>query len=396
MPLLDGQMLMLKIYKNDGCQNRILREVIVVKIYLIPIQRVLLEYVLKLGNVIFFPGNVNDYTIDESSLDVTEKKLIKDVISKNEKIFSIMQDVAFILIHSEYFSNQIKDNPNILENIFYEASKSLDYVRILECPFSRPEYFIGVPGLLDKSRILMAVNNNNVIETYISGADYYYSMQKGMGLDLGSRETTDINLYKVLFSERHDIVYNTYRKTISEACEALKIVDEGRCFIYLFSKVDRMGLCDSFQFQENKKRVISCIAKTQHEFESLSNDLYYYSKKIRTEVVHKGKRIEELMGLDDAQKINQQLFNIIIKFCCAIINTGIDQIDELKKYIANSVSKYTYNMPHEKRICELPAINYPKTTYIADIEGIAIEYPQKRGNILILPRLDKYSVDRLQ
>ena len=42
-------------------------------LYILPVHRVLLEYVLKLGDMIFFPGNVSNDDIELSSLSENEK-----------------------------------------------------------------------------------------------------------------------------------------------------------------------------------------------------------------------------------------------------------------------------------------------------------------------------------
>ena len=42
-------------------------------LYILPVQRVLLEYVLRLGDMILFPGNVSNETIEYSNLLDDEK-----------------------------------------------------------------------------------------------------------------------------------------------------------------------------------------------------------------------------------------------------------------------------------------------------------------------------------
>ena len=59
-----------------------------------------------------------------------------------------------------------------------------------------------------------------------------------------------------------------------------------------------------------KKRILSIVAENQSNFDVISSQLYFYSKEIRTEVVHKGKRIDELVSIRKAHEINQELFNI--------------------------------------------------------------------------------------
>ena len=91
-----------------------------------------------------------------------------------------------------------------------------------------------------------------------------------------------------------------------------------------------MGLCDTYSFTDNKKRILSIVAENQSNFDVISSQLYFYSKEIRTEVVHKGKRIDELVSIRKAHEINQELFNIIIRFCTKVIDSEITSIESLK------------------------------------------------------------------
>ena len=189
-------------------------------------------------------------------------------------------------------------------------------------------------------------------------------------------------------------MYNLYRKCIAEACEALQIIDETRCFVFLFSKLDGLGLCETYSFSDNKKRIISMVSDNQNKFNIISSELYFYSKEIRTEIVHKGKKIDELISIREANEINQKLFNIIIQFCIKVISTGITSIEMLKEYISNEVIKYAYITPQERILTEIPFKNYSKTVYVASIDGIQIDYPEKRGNYLLLPSLEDFSYKR--
>ena len=43
-----------------------------------------------------------------------------------------------------------------------------------------------------------------------------------------------------------------------------------------------MGLCDTYSFTDNKKRILSIAAENQLNFDVISSQLYFYSKEIRT------------------------------------------------------------------------------------------------------------------
>ena len=69
---------------------------------------------------------------------------------------------------------------------------------------------------------------------------------------------------------------------------------------------------------------------------------------------YQGKRIDELVSIRKAHEINQELFNIIIRFCTKVIDSEITSIESLKEYILNEVSKYSYKMPQEQSLAGLP------------------------------------------
>ena len=52
-------------------------------LYILPVQRVLLEYVLKLGDMIFFPGDVSDEAIEYSNLLDDEKEKLRLIVEHN-------------------------------------------------------------------------------------------------------------------------------------------------------------------------------------------------------------------------------------------------------------------------------------------------------------------------
>lgn len=54
-------------------------------LYILPVQRVLLEYVLKLGDMIFFPGDVSNEAIEYSNLLDDEKEKLRLIVEHNLK-----------------------------------------------------------------------------------------------------------------------------------------------------------------------------------------------------------------------------------------------------------------------------------------------------------------------
>lgn len=54
-------------------------------LYILPVQRVLLEYVLKLGDMIFFPGDVSNEAIEYSNLLDDEKEKLRLIVEQDRK-----------------------------------------------------------------------------------------------------------------------------------------------------------------------------------------------------------------------------------------------------------------------------------------------------------------------
>ena len=107
-------------------------------LYILPVHRVLLEYVLKLGDMIFFPGNVSNDDIELSSLSENEKDKLRFIAEKNRSFFKeILIGVSFLLLSSEYDIKEINNDITLLDKILNDANRRLDYVRILECSFNR-------------------------------------------------------------------------------------------------------------------------------------------------------------------------------------------------------------------------------------------------------------------
>lgn len=52
-------------------------------LYILPVQHVLLEYVLKLGDMIFFPGDVSNEAIEYSNLLDDEKEKLRLIVEHN-------------------------------------------------------------------------------------------------------------------------------------------------------------------------------------------------------------------------------------------------------------------------------------------------------------------------
>ena len=137
-----------------------------------------------------------------------------------------------------------------------------------------------------------------------------------------------------------------------------------------------------------KKRVISFIANDQAEFNLLNNQYYFYSKTVRTEIIHQGKNILSIISLNESNNILNNLFALIVRFSLNVINSNIHTFDILDDTLDKAILKYTYNKP------QLPTLNYEfqsfldnsGSTFIAPVTNINSSKILKFGNTLLIPK----------
>lgn len=361
---------------------------------LVPMQKILLECIMKVGKAVIFPGSDLENCLVDSQLRSEQIDLIIKIEQNNrEKFRGILSGLSFLILDADYSEDEILNNPTVGTQILQNVNRMLDYTRIQQCLFSRPEYLMGRPGVIDGTQCFFLLDEDGKIDNVFLADKVFYSIQPGIGLDLGFHEFADEELYNAIYSERTDEVYLKYRSLLGDACEAMRILDINRCFVYLFSKVDRMGHCDTYHFTDNKKRIIACLAKNQEQFNIYSNQFYFYSKEIRTKIVHQGNHILNYVPIKKAYEVINNLFLLIVNFCNAIINTQITVFDDLDVYILKKVNEFVYEMPliEEETEESIPALEGNKSVYFAEISNMEITDPLKLGNVIFLPKLGSFN-----
>jgi len=362
---------------------------------LIPISNLLLDTVIKLKDMMILPcyfedgEKINfDYDINEE-----EQKVINSLIEFNNQfvIKCGQYGINLALLKIETDIDSI-DNINIfVESKIYTVHRSLDFIRIQYCNFNNKETLVGITGLINNTRKVFYWDCSLQSIKEIECNPILHSMQPGIGLDLCSPGLgwKDKEFYPALFSDRQDEVYLEIRTIIGRACEAMNIIDINRCFCYLFSTVERMGGTKYCKFETRKKKIISFISKDQEEFNRLSKQLFFYSKKVRTDIIHKGKNILDMIPITETSRIINSLYLLIIRFTLKVINANICTFNELDEILNEAIEKYQYATP------TLPTTDYvlenfldydSDFTFIAPIENLHIRKIMKLGNTLLIPR----------
>lgn len=360
---------------------------------LIPISNLVLDHVIKLNEVIIFPCYHENFSMLYYDLDIKDEeiKTLKNLIKLNKDFINSCGDLSINLamLKIQYNINCIDNIDSFLEKNIYHVNKLLDYIRIQYCNFNNKETLIGIPGLINNYRQAFYFDYSLNLIKSIKGKQILYSMQPGIGVDISIYPGwKDNEIYSALINNRNDEVYLEFRTILSRACYSMHIIDINRCFCYLFSTVERMGSQKYCKFEERKKRIISFISDNQEKFDSLSSQFYFYSKSVRTEIIHKGKNILDIIPIDKANQIINNLFLLIVRFSLKVINSNIYTFNDLENSLQEALKRFNYktpNLPKNDFIFE-SILDDTEFTFIAPINNLSFNKILKLGDALFIPK----------
>lgn len=363
----------------------------------VPVGNMLLEHIIKLGDALLFPCYFFQECVVSDGVAQHEVEYIQRLYAENRSYYEDQAKLGLcmLLFQVDDTAEMINDSEIIKNRILYRANRYLDYLVIQQCLYSRPEYFMNVAGQVGQNLTFDIIDDDYKIQQHVFSGHKYYSMQPGLGLDVSCNGIACRDkLFKTLYSERTDEVYNEYRAILGNACDAMRIGDINRCFSYLFTKVERMGHCEEFRFQKNKIRIISCLSENQTQFDIYSSQLYFYSKQIRTDIVHKGINFLEEIPIKQAHRVINDLLSLIIRFCVAIIETEIYSFEELNEYLTQQESKYQYVQPQES-VTLVPNMEHQEScnVYATSITNMDLQEPIKIGKVIFLPKPTTFCFD---
>lgn len=84
-----------------------------------------------------------------------------------------------------------------------------------------------------------------------------------------------------------------------------------------------MGSIDYKKFEIRKKRIMAWIARDEEEYRRHNLEFLFFFKEVRTEIVHKGKDILEIVSRAKANQIINSLFLVILRYCKKTIMSKI-------------------------------------------------------------------------
>lgn len=307
-----------------------------------------------------------------------------NVIHKNEEIFDESIDSYAIYYTDENLD--FSDKNSLVEHLIKPVDYALDCLRISLNSYMHHEQFVGIPGLYNGYKIVILIDDSFNFNQLIIGDKVFNLLVEGIGCD-ASDYTCDHSINNLLLSKRNDEVYNKYREILHRCCNNMQIYDTDNSFSYLFSMAESLIPSEINSFQKKKRQILSFISKDQNEFDILSQQFYFYSKVVRTEVFHNGKTLLEILDWKKVLEMLEDLHLLIVRFCLKAIKSEIKSFDRLQKEILFREKSFVYNTPVEEKL-SINVSFVPDHTcdYYCEIPNLYINKIIKIGDVLLIPK----------
>ena len=153
----------------------------------------------------------------------------------------------------------------------------------------------------------------------------------------------DGGLYEYFFlSNRDDEIYTVCRNAFTRLSEAMYMNSANTSFVYLMSTIEMLADKEYIKFTKAKTNILAFIATSKKEYLEKLEWFKEVSKVIRTEVVHNGKSIYEILhGEQEVERLLNRLMSIIVVYCGNVLETEITSFDELTIERAKRIKQLT-------------------------------------------------------
>ena len=356
------------------------REVFILLIF-IPIQRLHIEHSVVLKNITVS----SNIAVNESdNIFINNKEYSISLVNKSNVLDLFNQSFAIYHIDElDTYGDQIE----LVEHLIKPVDYALDSLRVSLNSFTFREQVIGTPGFYEGNKVAVVLSDNFESYKIIKGKEIYYGLSEGIGCDATGFYTDEND---ILLSFREDEVYVKYRNILHRLFKAIQIYDANTCFAYLFSTIEGLDCSTSHNFQDKKIRILSFIVNNQNEFDILSQQFYFYSKTVRTEIIHAGKSLYDILPWKEIYNLLDNLYLLVIRFCMASIESGVTTFSELNEKICEKCNEFLYSSPNSDiGISEMPVTVLGKCDYFAEVNNLNITTCLKIGETLFLPANSK-------
>jgi hypothetical protein len=231
---------------------------------------------------------------------------LRDSITQVTNVdLSVFQNQALIVFKKElkiekYMSYSHHDDVDLIRECSAFADRLLDIIRFYESDITQPEFLPCKPGMWDNSRYSsMLIYFPGPEMGFIQAREVELKMfSKSIGMDL-TMPLHQINNHIMLNSTLGEVGYVT-RHALRMNSLLLESEDETMKFAQIMILLDFLGNPHEYMnFKKIKTKLISALATSKTNYHELSNEFRYYSEELRTEVIHNGKRLENLIPIKE-------------------------------------------------------------------------------------------------
>lgn len=344
---------------------------------LIPIQRLHIEHSVVLKNITV---SSNIAVNETGNIFINNKEYPISLVNKSN-VLDLFNE-CFAIYHIDELDT-CGDAIKLVEHLIKPVDYALDSLRVSLNSFGFHEQVIGTPGFYEGNKLAVVLSDNFESYKIIKGKALYYELSEGIGCDATGFYTDEND---ILLSFREDEVYAKYRNILHRLFKAIQIYDANTCFAYLFSTIEGIDCSTSHNFQTKKIRILSFIVENQNEFDILSQQFYFYSKTVRTEIIHAGKSLYDILPWKKIYDLLDNLYLLVVKFCMASIKSGATTFYELNERICEKCNEFSYSSPNSDiAISEMPVTVFGKCDYFAEVNNLNIITCLKIGKTLFLP-----------
>lgn len=322
------------------------RDILNSQIIILPLTRLKIDKAIYSKEICVFPAG--EFQIDEINFKIPEKfeaDKIKDKGGSNDLrdlITSITQIDKEVYLHNpvvvfrdsitidKYKNLSHKEDVELIKKYSEKAEDVLDLIRFFECNYITPEILPARAGLWDDrystSLIYFPVFKIGFVQ---SREVEIKTLIKGIGAEFTNVEL--INSLPIFIYSNNEL------GEVGRICKyALKLNtlitesdNQSNKFIQVMTLFEYLGNPIEYEaFQKIKGKIITYIAKDKTDYNKLSLDFINYSKNLRTEIIHNGKRIEELLTTIEIQNLfiffHQTIYTLLYDF---MMNYDLDWID---------------------------------------------------------------------
>lgn len=317
--------------------------------YFLPISNLIIENPMKMADCYLLPMEFNarfDEFEFDSAITADDRKIIDELTDIAYEHYQHDIRVTTTALFPFQYSNisSCKDVPlddfKLAEAIFDHVDRYLDYFRLLECQIGNLDSLPSLPGVILDSRaknsftryLYQIDEKERICREVLSPVEYYHSNGIGLYSDVYCPSEQHPILYDCLFSNRKDEVYNRCRTALTRINEAMYMRDVSVAFVYIMSTIEMLTSNTMLNFRKTKSLFLPFISSNKKEYYQLSDEFRTLTQYYRTEVVHNGKKLYELDGLDTYKKIIKFIMSWvsnILLYCESVIQSGVTSYNEV-------------------------------------------------------------------